>query len=206
MSLEIIYQDEYLVAVNKPGGLLSVPGLGEANQDSVASRMLAINPEAKIVHRLDCHTSGVMLLALGLAAQQELSRQFHDRKVSKQYQAIVRGVINEPQGTIDIPMRGDPDNRPHQLIDYEQGKPAKTHWRVINVEGERTRLSLIPVTGRTHQLRIHCIAMGHIIVGDSLYGDELEMREDRMLLHAERLDFFHPATGQPMSLVAPCDF
>ncbi|MDH5711281.1 MAG: RluA family pseudouridine synthase [Gammaproteobacteria bacterium] len=206
MSLEIIYQDEYLIAVNKPGGLLSVPGLGEANQDSVATRMLAINPEAKIVHRLDCHTSGVMLLALGLASQQELSRQFHDRKVSKQYQAVVRGIINEPQGTIDIPMRGDPDNRPCQVIDYKQGKTATTHWYVINIEEGRTRLSLIPVTGRTHQLRIHCIAMGHIIVGDTLYGDALEMQEDRMLLHAERLDFFHPATGRPMSLIAPCDF
>ena len=206
MSLEIIYQDEYFIAVNKPSGLLSVPGIGGANQDSVATRMLAINPEVKIVHRLDCLTSGIMLLAIGIKMQRELSRQFHDRKIDKQYVAEVRGVMAEQQGIIDVPMRGDPDDRPRQIIDYQQGKAAVTEWQLISVENERSRLLLKPVTGRTHQLRIHCIAIGHIIVGDTLYGDDREKQQRRMLLHAEVISLFHPATGAPMSLTAPCEF
>lgn len=206
MSLEIIYQDEYLIAVNKPGGLLSVPGLGEKNQDSVATRMQAINSEVKIVHRLDCLTSGIMLLAVGIKMQRELSRQFHDRKINKQYVAEVRGVLSEQQGIIDIPMRGDPDDRPRQIIDYQQGKASKTEWSVIGIDGDRTRLLLKPVTGRTHQLRIHCMAIGHIIVGDTLYGDEIEKYEKMMLLHAETISFFHPATGEAMTLTVACEF
>ena len=206
MSLEIIYQDEYLIAINKPSGLLSVPGIGDMNQDSVATRMLAIHPEVKVVHRLDCLTSGIMLLAVGIKMQRELSRQFHDRKINKQYTAVVRGVVSDQQGVIDIPMRGDPDDRPRQIIDYQQGKPSSTEWRVISVESDRTRLLLKPITGRTHQLRIHCIAIGHIIVGDTLYGDEVENQEKRMLLHAERIDLFHPATGAAMNLTAACEF
>ncbi|MDH5613194.1 MAG: RluA family pseudouridine synthase [Gammaproteobacteria bacterium] len=206
MSLEIIYQDEYLVVVNKPSGLLSVPGLGSDNQDSVATRMLALNAEVKVVHRLDCLTSGIMLMAIGIKMQRELSRQFHDRKINKQYIAIVRGVPGEKRGVIEIPMRGDPDDRPRQVVDYQQGKSSITQWKVISVDGDRTRLWLKPVTGRTHQLRIHCIAMGHIIVGDTLYGDEIEKQEKRMLLHAQSIDLFHPATGEAMTLTAPCDF
>lgn len=206
MPLEIIYQDEHLIAVNKPSGLLSVPGLGEMNQDSVATRMLAINSDVKIVHRLDCLTSGIMLLAVGIKMQRELSRQFHDRKINKQYIAEVRGVLSEQQGIIDIPMRGDPDDRPKQIIDYQQGKASTTEWRVISVDDDRTRFLLKPITGRTHQLRIHCMAMGHIIVGDTLYGDEIEKQEKRMLLHAETISFFHPATGEAMTLTAACEF
>lgn len=206
MPLEIIYQDEYLIAVNKPSGLLSVPGLGEKNQDSVATRMLGINSELKIVHRLDCLTSGIMLLAVGIKMQRELSRQFHDRKIKKQYIAEVRGVLSEQQGIIDIPMRGDPDDRPRQIVDYQQGKASTTEWRVISVDGDHSRLLLKPITGRTHQLRIHCMAMGHIIVGDTLYGDEIEKQEKRMLLHAETISFFHPATGEAMTLTAACEF
>ncbi len=206
MPLEIIYQDEYFIAVNKPSGLLSVPGIGGANQDSVATRMLAINPEVKIVHRLDCLTSGIMLLAIGISMQRELSRQFHDRKIDKQYVAEVRGVMAEQQGIIDVPMRGDPDDRPRQIIDYQQGKAATTEWQLISSENERSRLLLKPITGRTHQLRIHCIAIGHIIIGDTLYGDDREKQQQRMLLHAETISFFHPATGAPISLTAPCDF
>lgn len=206
MSLEIIYQDEYLLAVNKPAGLLSVPGLGDDNQDSVATRMQAADPQIKVVHRLDCLTSGVMLLAVGIKMQRELSRQFHDRKINKQYLAVVRGVFSETQGVIDIPMRGDPDDRPRQIVDYEQGKASITQWQVISAEEERTRLLLKPITGRTHQLRIHCHASGHIIVGDTLYGEEIEKQEARMLLHAHSIELFHPATGAAMSLSARCDF
>ena len=206
MPLEIIYQDEHLIAVNKPGGLLSVPGIGDLNQDSVAMRMQSINPEVKVVHRLDCLTSGIMLLAVGIKMQRELSRQFHDRKINKQYVAEVRGVLSEQQGLIDIPMRGDPDDRPRQIVDYQQGKASTTEWRVISVDGDHSRLLLKPITGRTHQLRIHCMAIGHIIVGDTLYGDEIEEQEKRMLLHAETISFFHPATGEAMTLTAACEF
>lgn len=206
MNLEIIYQDESLIAVNKPEGLLSVPGLGEANQDCVVSRLLEINPEVKVVHRLDCYTSGVMLLAVGIESQRNLSRQFHDREIHKEYVAVVRGVLNEQQGTIDIPMRGDPNDRPRQIIDYQSGKNSTTQWTVLGIENNQTRLLLKPITGRTHQLRVHCKAIGHIIVGDGLYGGATEQVESRMLLHAESIVFSHPFTGERMNLKAPCEF
>lgn len=206
MNIEILYRDESVVAVNKPGGLLSVPGIGDANQDCVVSRLLEINPEVKVVHRLDCYTSGIMLLAIGIESQRNLSRQFHDREINKEYVAVVRGELNEQQGCIDIPMRGDPDDRPRQIVDYQQGKLSTTQWTVIKIENNRTRLLLKPVTGRTHQLRVHCHAIGHIIVGDSLYGGTDEAAEDRMLLHAESIEFTHPLTGERMSLKAPCEF
>lgn len=205
-NLEIIYQDNQLMAVNKPSGLLSVPGLGEANQDCVVTRLLEINAEVKVVHRLDCYTSGVMLLAIGIESQRNLSRQFHDREVSKEYVAVVRGVLGEQQGTIDIPMRGDPDDRPRQIVDYQQGKNSTTQWTVMSIENNRTRLLLKPVTGRTHQLRVHCKAIGHIIVGDTLYGNVTEEAESRMLLHAESIEFSHPLTGERMHLKSPCNF
>jgi len=205
MVMNIIYQDEHLIAVDKPEGLLSVPGLGEANQDCVATRLLEINSEVKVVHRLDCYTSGIMILAVGIDAQRNLSRQFHDRKINKQYIAVVHGVLSEQQGTIDIPMRGDLDDRPRQIVDYQQGKNSTTHWTVISVENNRTRLLLKPVTGRTHQLRIHCKAIGHTIVGDGLYGDDSET-EKRMLLHAETIELSHPETGKHLCLKAPCEF
>ncbi len=206
MCLEIIYQDEYIIALNKPSGLLSVPGLGGVNQDSVVTRMMVLNSEAKVVHRLDCHTSGIMLMAIGIKMQRELSRQFHDRKIQKQYIAVVRGMPSEQQGIVTIPMRGDPDDRPRQIVDNLQGKPSTTQWQLISSKGNRSRLLLKPITGRTHQLRIHCRELGHIIVGDTLYGDAGEQKEDRMLLHAEQLGYFHPATGRAMSLIADCDF
>lgn len=183
-----------------------MPGLGEANQDCVATRLLEINPEVKVVHRLDCYTSGIMILAVGIEVQRNLSRQFHDRKINKQYIAVVHGILNEQQGTIDIPMRGDPDDRPRQIVDYQQGKSSKTHWTVINAANNRTRLLLKPVTGRTHQLRVHCKAIGHLIVGDTLYGGVSEEAESRMLLHAEMIEFSHPETGECMKLAAPCEF
>jgi tRNA pseudouridine32 synthase/23S rRNA pseudouridine746 synthase len=206
MNNHIIYQDDHLIAVNKPEGLLSVPGLGEANQDSVATRLLKTNSETKVVHRLDCYTSGVMLLAVGIEAQRNLSRQFHDRKINKQYIAVVNGAMAQQQGVIDIPMRGDPDDRPRQIVDYQQGKSSVTNWSVINIENDQTRLLLKPVTGRTHQLRIHCMAIGHPIIGNGLYGIEGEGYSGRMLLHAEKISFNHPFTDDRMELVVPCEF
>jgi tRNA pseudouridine32 synthase/23S rRNA pseudouridine746 synthase len=211
MNLDIIYQDDFLVAVDKPCGLLSVPGRGEDKQDCVVSRLLPEFPDIRVVHRLDCHTSGVMLLALGADMQRRLSRQFHDREVAKTYIALVQGVVLQPAGIIDIPMRGDHANRPKQIIDYLNGKHAQTRWRLLGHERtgtamEESRLQLQPVTGRTHQLRVHCMALGHPIVGDRLYNDGGDPRAKRMMLHAERLELIHPASSQAMSLAAGCEF
>jgi tRNA pseudouridine32 synthase / 23S rRNA pseudouridine746 synthase len=211
MDLEIIYQDEYLVAINKPCGMLSVPGRGADKQDCVVTRLLPDNPEIKVVHRLDCHTSGVMLLALGADMQRALSRQFHDREVTKSYIALVHGVVAQRSGVIDIPMRGDPSNRPRQVIDYVNGKHAQTQWCLLGYEHTATmmaasRLQLRPVTGRTHQLRVHCMALGHPVIGDRLYCAEGVVDTERMMLHAERLEFLHPVHHARMRLVAACEF
>lgn len=210
MKLEIIYQDEYLIAVNKPPGMLSVPGRGEHKQDCVISRLQQDLPDIRVVHRLDCHTSGVMLLAIGLDMQRRLSRLFHDREVEKRYIALVRGSVEPSSGMIDLPMRGDPDNRPKQVIDHVQGKHAQTQWcrqRFENHATERlSRLLLRPVTGRTHQLRVHCMALGHPIVGDRLYNESEYESTERMMLHAERLEFNHPVSSASMCLVSECEF
>jgi len=210
MKLEIIYQDEYLVAVNKPFGLLSVPGRGEDKQDCVVARLQQDLPEIRVVHRLDCHTSGIMLFAIGPDMQRQLSRLFHDREVEKSYIALVQGSVEQESGIIDIPLRGDPDNRPKQVIDYLNGKQAQTRWRLLRFEnhatGRLSRLLLRPVTGRTHQLRVHCMASGHPIVGDRLYNDSGHGSTGRMMLHAERLEFNHPVSSESMCLVSECEF
>lgn len=205
MTIEIIYQDDYLVAVNKPQALLSVPGLGPDKQDCMIARLEKILPEAKVVHRLDCYTSGIMLFAIGKEMQRELSKIFHDRKISKQYIAVVRQWFDENEGVIKFPMRCDIDNRPCQIVDYEHGKPAITYWQVLQRKNNEVRLLLKPETGRTHQLRVHCSAMGYPIVGDGLYGND-ETAQPRMLLHAENLLFNHPVTGELLHLSAKCEF
>lgn len=205
MSVEIIYQDEYIVAVNKPQALLSVPGLGPDKQDCMIARLLEIIPEAKVVHRLDCYTSGLMLFAIGIEMQRALSRIFHDRKIEKQYIAVVEQWFDEATGVIKFPMRCDIDNRPHQMVDYEHGKSAITRWHVLQRDIGSVRLLLRPETGRTHQLRVHCAAMGHPIIGDGLYGND-KVKQPRMLLHADNLEFEHPVTNQAMHLMAKCEF
>ena len=206
MNLDILYQDESLIVLNKPAGLLSVPGRGADKLDSLTWRVQQIFADAKVVHRLDCHTSGVMLMARGLDAQRELSRQFHDRETEKHYIAVVRGRVEQNEGVIELAMRCDPDNRPMQVLDEIHGKPSKTHWIVIDRNTNTTRLKLMPVTGRSHQLRVHCRALGHAIVGDRLYGNEADSHEPRMLLHAECLIFKHPETGVRMVMTAECEF
>ncbi len=210
MKPEIIFQDQYLVAVNKPGGMLSVPGRGEDKQDCVVARLQQLIPEVRVVHRLDCHTSGVMLLAIGPDMQRQLSRLFHDREVEKRYVALVHGMVEQHSGCIDIPMRGDPDNRPRQVIDYLKGKQAQTRWCLLRHETgsneHLSRLQLRPVTGRTHQLRVHCMALGHPIVGDGLYNDAGTACAERMMLHAEQLEFIHPVSRESMCLISECEF
>ena len=207
MSVQIIYQDEYIVAVNKPQALLSVPGLGPDKQDCLISRLVKVVPEAKVVHRLDCYTSGIMLFAIGIEMQRALSRIFHDRQIQKQYIAVVKQWFDENEGVIKFPMRCDINNRPHQIVDYEHGKSAVTFWQVLQRKDETVRLLLKPVTGRTHQLRVHCSAMGYPIIGDGLYGDgNDEIKQPRMLLHADNLLFEHPVTNEELHLFAECEF
>lgn len=205
MSIEIIYQDEFIVAVNKPQALLSVPGLGPDNQDCMISRLGKLIPDAKVVHRLDCYTSGIMLFAIGIEMQRALSRVFHDRKINKQYIAIVKHWFDEKEGVIKFPMRCDINDRPRQIVDYEHGKSAITYWEVLQRSDDAVRLLLKPETGRTHQLRVHCAAMGYPIIGDGLYGRD-EVKQPRMLLHAANLVFDHPVTNEKMHLVADCEF
>ena len=204
MAIDIIYQDDYIVAVNKPQALLSVPGLGPDKQDCMISRLEKIIPQAKVVHRLDCYTSGIMLFAIGIDMQRALSRIFHDRKIEKQYIAVVRQWFDEAEGVIKFPMRCDIDNRPMQIVDYEHGKAAVTYWQVLQRGKDSVRLLLKPETGRTHQLRVHCAAMGHPIIGDGLYGND-KVKQPRMLLHADNLLFEHPVTKQQMHLFAECE-
>ncbi len=205
MSIKIIYKDEHFLAISKPQGLLSVPGLGPDKQDCMISRLLELEPEAKVVHRLDCYTSGIMLFAIGIEMQRALNRIFHDRKIDKQYISVVRQWFDEDEGVIKFPMRCDIDDRPRQIVDYEHGKSAVTYWQVIARNAESVRLLLKPETGRTHQLRVHCKAMGYPIIGDGLYGDD-EVEQPRMLLHADNLLFEHPVTKKKMHLFDSCEF
>ena len=211
MQLEIIYQDDYLLAVNKPCGMLSVPGRGEDKQDCAVARLQRDIPEIRVVHRLDCHTSGVMLFAIGLDAQRQLSRLFHQRKIEKSYVALVQGAVEKDSGVIDIALRCDPTDRPRQVMDPAGGKPAQTQWRLLRYQRSAagsalSRLLLHPITGRTHQLRVHCMAIGHPIVGDALYNDTDSSPAERMMLHAERLEFVHPGSHHSMCLVSACEF
>jgi len=196
MPLDILYSDEDLVVVNKPTLLLSVPGRGAEKQDCVVSRLAPHFPGIREVHRLDWETSGLMLLAKNREAHRELGRQFREREVEKRYIAVVHGELAAGQGEVDLPLRCDWPNRPRQMVDHEQGKPSLTRWRRLSVDNGCSRVELSPVTGRSHQLRVHMMAMGHPILGDRLYAhaEGLAMAE-RLLLHAAHLAFVHPRSG-----------
>ena len=205
--IEVLYHDDQIVVANKPHDLLSVPGRGPDNQDCLVHRLQQQFPTARIVHRLDCATSGVMVLGLDADSHRELSRQFHDRETSKRYIAVVAGVLDQNEGAVELPLRCDWDNRPRQMVDHEQGKNALTHYRVLQQQDDRTRVELTPVTGRSHQLRVHMQALGHPILGDRFYADPAALaKADRLLLHAQQLGFNHPANGQPLSFEASCPF
>ena len=197
-SLEVLHVDPEFVVVDKPAGLLSVPGRGPDKQDCVARRMRELFPdcpEQPSVHRLDMDTSGLMVLARTVEAHRVLSRQFAERRVKKKYLAVLDGVVGEEQGRIELSFRLDPDNRPHQVYDPVQGKSGITRWRKLSVKDGKTRVEFIPLTGRTHQLRLHAahsLGLGCPIVGDRLYGSR--QSGERMLLHAAFLQFFHPLT------------
>jgi tRNA pseudouridine32 synthase/23S rRNA pseudouridine746 synthase len=199
-QLALVYQDAHFIVVNKPSGLLSAPGKGPDKLDSVTERVRALFPEApaySAVHRLDMDTSGLMLLALTREAHRALSIQFQEREVKKKYIALLDGIIEEDEGTIELPFRLDVDNRPHQIYDAEHGKMGTTIWKVIERINGVTRVQFKPITGRTHQLRIHSAhakGLGIPIIGDPLYGTGTE--PGHMKLHATMLEFTHPETGE----------
>lgn len=204
---EILHRDDRLIALNKPAGMLSVPGIGPEKADCLAARVAAAFPGARIVHRLDRDTSGVIVMALDAEAHRQLSVQFQDRQVEKKYIAIVAGAIERDEGSIDLPMRKDLDDPPRQIIDHDRGRPAVTRWRVLQRAADRTRLELSPLTGRSHQLRLHMKSIGHPVLGDDLYAppDVLAMA-DRLMLHAVSLSIIHPSTAEWRTFEAPCPF
>jgi len=209
MSIKVIHEDEALVVVDKPAGLLAVPGRGADKQDCMAARVQALWPDARVVHRLDMATSGLMLFACGAAMQRRLSRSFESRQVEKHYVAVVDGAMSGASGRIELPLAADWPRRPLQKVDTVQGKPSRTGWRVLEFDTLRglTRLALQPHTGRTHQLRLHLSAIGHPILGDMLYAPPgVQQRAARLLLHASGLALDHPASGQPLRLRCEAPF
>lgn len=209
--LTVLHADEHLIVVDKPAELLSVPGRGEHLQDCVASRAQAIYPDALIVHRLDMSTSGLLVLARGAEAQRALSVAFAERRVHKRYEAVVAGRPAQSAGTIDLPLRCDWPNRPRQMVDHELGKPSVTHWRALGAwpgaHIDATRVELEPVTGRSHQLRVHLLALGHPILGDNLYASGAALAAaPRLLLHACALTLPHPASGAVLTFTCPAPF
>lgn len=208
-DFSLIHLDRSLIVANKPTRLLSVPGRGPDKQDCLVSRLQAEFPDALIVHRLDYDTSGLIVLARGKEMHRALSILFQDRKVEKRYVAVVAGKPEPENGEIDLPLIVDWPNRPLHKVDFTDGKPALTRYRVVAHDAARgcSRIALVPETGRTHQLRVHMQALGHPILGDPLYADEKNKgKADRLLLHAEYLAFSHPVTGKRLEYACPAGF
>ena len=211
-GLTVLYADAALLVLDKPAGLLSVPGRGPDKQDCLSRRAQIRYSDALIVHRLDMATSGVMVLARGVAAQRSLNQAFADRRISKRYLAIVDGQFatgSEGWSVINLPIRVDWPRRPLRVIDHEDGKPSVTRWRLLshNASEGTSRLELEPVTGRSHQLRVHLQALGHDILGDALYGSpRTRSMANRLLLHAASIEFKHPTTGQPLRFTSKPGF
>lgn len=218
-SLTLVWEDEAGLAVVKPAGRLSVPGRGTLAVGSAAEEVQARWPDAKVVHRLDMATSGLLLFARGIAWQRAFNRLFMARQVDKHYIAVVHGRLGEAPGScglIDLPLIADWPNRPKQKVDLGLGKPSQTHWQVLQHDeaGRWTRLKLTPITGRSHQLRVHLLACGHPIVGDALYAADRPgpppwqdpPTGPRLLLHAAGLAFAHPRDGRPVALRSDCPF
>jgi len=210
-DLTVLLAAERFVVVNKPPGMLSVPGKGEDKAHCAASRVRELFPACSgplVVHRLDMDTSGLLVFGLDPDAQRDLSMQFEARTVYKRYSALVDGVPPAQSGTIDLPIRPDLDDRPVQVIDRALGRPSLTRWRLLSVETDRSRLELEPVTGRTHQLRVHLAAVGLPILGDVLYGPQplTHALAERLCLHASVLEFNHPGAGPRVRVLSPAPF
>jgi tRNA pseudouridine32 synthase/23S rRNA pseudouridine746 synthase len=214
LSEHAVYADEHLLVLDKPAGLLCVPGRGADKQDCLCARVRDIYPDALVVHRLDMATSGLWLMARGASTQRALGDAFAQRRVGKRYLAVVTGravtaLPADHWATIDLPIAADWPNRPRRIIESERGKPSQTRWRVLAYDepADATRVELEPLTGRSHQLRVHLQALGHPILGDTLYAPpEIQARAPRLLLHATELRFDHPVTGEPMVFSSPAPF
>ena len=220
VPLKFHFRDDCLLVLDKPAGLLSVPGRGADKQDCLSARVQAHYPDALVVHRLDMATSGLLLMARGLSAQQHLSLAFAGRRVHKHYTAVVHGLMAEPPctkdgddawqgwGLIDLPIAADWPRRPLRIIDQALGKPSQTRWRIESRDPQAgtTRLLLEALTGRSHQLRVHLQALGHPILGDALYGGQSIAPAQRLHLHACALAFAHPVTGASLQFTSPATF
>jgi len=217
--LEIVFQDDDLVVLNKSSGLLTVPGRLPEHQDCLENRVKRVLPHATVVHRLDMATSGILLMALNKPAHVAISRQFEQRKTQKRYIARVFGHVQEQEGSVDLPLICDWPNRPKQKVDHENGKKSLTHYRVLsydddteknidnNYASKTTLLELTPITGRSHQLRVHMLALGHPILGDRLYAHEKALTlSPRLQLHAQMLSITHPVTDEKLVFTSPCPF
>lgn len=205
--LHIIYQDEDLLVLSKPSGLLSVPGRDEHLQDSLQIRVEKEFPNALLVHRLDMETSGVFLMAMNKYAQRNFGLQFERRKTQKVYIARVKGILEEKQGLIDLPLRCDWERRPVQMVCYEHGRPSQTRYEVVAEEEGISRIKLMPITGRSHQLRVHMAEIGHPILGDPFYADKDAFQmADRLQLHAESLTVHHPKDGERITFKSSVEF
>jgi tRNA pseudouridine32 synthase/23S rRNA pseudouridine746 synthase len=195
--LDIIYQDEDLLVLNKQAGLLSVPGKAPEHKDCLQYRAQRVFPSATVVHRLDMATSGVIIFALNKAAHVHVSKQLENRQTDKTYFAKVFGVPEAKSGEIDLPLICDWPNRPKQMVDHERGKPSKTHWSIVDTDQHASLIKLKPITGRSHQLRVHMLALGHPILGDKLYAHEqAKLMSERLCLHAQSHTITHPTSGQ----------
>ncbi|QIE89168.1 RluA family pseudouridine synthase [Pseudomonas nitroreducens] len=207
-QIEFVHEDAALLVVNKPTLLLSVPGRADDNKDCLITRLQENSyPEARIVHRLDWETSGLIVLARDADSHRELSRQFHDRETEKAYTALCWGEPEPDSGRIEAPLRYDPPTKPRHVVDFEQGRHALTFWRVMERHGNWSRVELTPITGRSHQLRVHMLSIGHPLLGDRLYaeGEALALR-DRLCLHASMLALTHPQTGERLRFESPAPF
>ena len=205
--LKIHYIDDDVLVVDKPSGLLSVPGRGVEKQDCLVSRLAQIYGEVRIIHRLDMVTSGLMVLALTPEAHRNISGQFERRETYKKYIADVYGMPDKQEGYINQPLLCDWPNRPRQMIDYALGKKALTYWKVVGETQGNARLELAPITGRSHQLRVHCLSIGHPILGDNLYAPpDIVKQTTRLHLHASQLSFKHPCHGQTLEFSSLEDF
>jgi tRNA pseudouridine32 synthase / 23S rRNA pseudouridine746 synthase len=209
-GLSILHLSEQLVVLDKPSGLLSVPGRGEGKEDCLSRRVQDEFPDALIVHRLDMGTSGIVVMGRGAMAQRELSIQFQERRVLKRYQAMVDGHWSaDVTGEIALPIIVDWPNRPKQIVDHAIGRPSLTRYRVLDIDAEQavSRIELEPLTGRSHQLRVHMEALGHPILGDDFYGTPSSFaKASRLMLHACYIEFSHPGTGEPICIDCPPPF
>lgn len=205
VPLKVIHLDDQVIVVDKPAGLLSVPGKLPGRKDCLESRLRAVYWDTLLVHRLDCDTSGVMIFARNKLAQGFLGQEFEQRRAKKAYVALVAGEVAEESGTVDLPIGADWEFRPRQKIDYVNGRSAITDWEVIGREKERTRVRLFPRTGRSHQLRLHMREFGHPILGDPIYSEDAQ-NYPRLMLHAESLGLYHPGTKAWVEYRAECPF